>query len=351
MTEPWYTTRERVKRALDVKETARNNALIDDAIAASSRGVDELLHRRFYPQTATRSFDWPNESYSPTWRFWLPGPELVSVTTLVSGGTTLTTGEYDLRRGDDLDEPPYNRIEIDLGSTGFFDVGDTHQKNIVVTGVWGYQLQETTVGTLAEALDASETAVDVSAACSALVGVGSLLRVGTERMFVTGRSTLDTGQVCSDLTVSNAGVSITGITAGTVAVDEVILVDSERMLVVDVAGTTLTVKRAYDGSTLAAHTGSPTIYAYRTLTVERGACGTTAATHASGDSILRFDYPGLVSQLTVAETLNDLLQQQAGYARTVGQGDNESELAGKALTDMRDRAVMTYGRQIRIGGV
>lgn len=348
---PWYTTRERVKRALDVKETARNNALVDDAIDAASRGIEELLHRRFYPEIATRFFDWPNQEYSPTWRLWLDGPELISVSELVSGGTVVTADEYDLRRGDDLVEPPYNRVEINLGTEGFFDVGDTHQKSIEITGVWGFRVDETPAGALAEDLDASETAVDVTAACSALVGVGSLLRVGDERMQVTGRSAVDTGAVCSDLTASNASVSITGVTAGKVAVDETILVDSERMLVVDVAGTTVTVKRAHDGSVLAAHTGSPAIYAYQTLTVERGVLGTVAATHSTAGLLYRFDPPRLIGQWCIAEALNDLLQQSAGYARTSGEGDNERELSARGLKDLRDRAVTAYGRQLRIGSV
>jgi hypothetical protein len=111
------------------------------------------------------------------------------------------------------------------------------------------------------------------------------------------------------------------------------------------------VKRSYDGSVLAAHTGSPAIYAYQMLTVERGALGTVAATHATSAAVYRFDPPRLVQQLTVAEALNDILQQAAGYARTAGQGDNESELAGKALNDLRERVTVAYGRQMRIGGI
>src|SRR5690606_22447868 len=57
---PWYTTRETVKAALDYKETARNDAQVDRAIESASRAVEGLLHRRFYPETATRYFDWPN---------------------------------------------------------------------------------------------------------------------------------------------------------------------------------------------------------------------------------------------------------------------------------------------------
>lgn len=347
----WYSTREAVKRALDVKNTARNDALVDAAIEAASRGIEGTMQRRFYPEVATRSFDWPDQQYAASWRFWLKGPELISVTTLTSGGDTIASSDYDLRRGDDIGEPPYNRIEIDLSGPAAFSSGDTHQKSLVVTGLWGYRNDETPVGALAEALDSSETAIDVSAACAAAVGVGNILRVENERMTVESKSALDTGQNSSDLTAQANAVTITGITAGTIAVGEIILIDSERMYVVDVSGTTVTVKRQWDGSTLAAHTGSPDIYAYRTLNVTRGALGTTAATHSDTTAIVRFDPPGLISQLCAAEALNDLLQQSSGYARVAGSGDNEREMSGRGLKDIRDRAETFYARRGRVEAI
>ena len=56
MQQPWYANREQVKRALDVAETARNNAQIDRAIAASSLSIEKQLRRRFYPWDGTRYF-------------------------------------------------------------------------------------------------------------------------------------------------------------------------------------------------------------------------------------------------------------------------------------------------------
>lgn len=56
---PCYATREQVKQALDIKESARSDLQIDIAIEAASDSVDGLLHRVFYPQVMTRYFDWP----------------------------------------------------------------------------------------------------------------------------------------------------------------------------------------------------------------------------------------------------------------------------------------------------
>ncbi|WP_234429896.1 hypothetical protein, partial [Streptomyces sp. AV19] len=154
------------------------------------------------------------------------------------------------------------------------------------------------------------------------------------------------------LTASAADVSITVSTlTAAPAVDEVILIDSERMLVVDVAGSVLTVKRAWDGSVLAAHAAGADIYAPRTLTVTRGALGTTAAAMSAGDDIYRWDPPGPVRELTVAEALTSLLQGQSGYARVVGSGEAQREASGRGLRDLRESVYASHGRKARTRAV
>ncbi|MEU1554314.1 hypothetical protein ABZ517_16545 [Streptomyces scabiei] len=346
----WYCTREDVKSALDFKETARNNGQIDRAIESASRSIEGLCRRVFYPQTATRSFDWPNEQTARSYRLWLNSNEVISVSALTSGGVLLDPADYNLRRSDDLDQPPYTRIEIDLSGNASFSAGSTFQRSVAVTGLFGYRNDETTVGATVEALDASETGVDVDGPTAAAVGVGSLLRVDSERLLVTGRSVLDTGQnLQAPVDGNKAQTSISVADASGFASGEVILLDAERMLIVDVAGINLIVQRAWDGTVLAAHTGSD-VYAYRTLTVTRAVLGTTAASHTSGTSVQRFDFPGLVRELCVAEAVNALMQESSGFARSVGSGDNEREMQGKALRDIRQQAVASYGR-LRIEAV
>ncbi|MGI5286638.1 hypothetical protein ACQEVF_25320 [Nonomuraea polychroma] len=356
-----YCTREDVQRALDVKETARSSRQIDRAIEASSDAIDGgadgpnrgagLLKRRFFPEVKTVSFDWPNSQRARSWRLWLDQHELVSATTVTSGGTTIAASDYVLYPSDG---PPYNRLEIDLSSTAAFDGGDTHQQSISINGTWcGCDTTTATAGTLAEALDASETAVDVSD--SSLIGVGDLIVVDSERMLVTSKAMLDTGvniDAGDSLTAAASDVSITmSTTTNAPTVDEVILIDSERMLVVDVAGTVLTVKRAWDGSVLAAHAGGADIYAPRTLTVTRGAYGTTAAAHDSGDTVARHVVPGLVRDFSLGLALVQLLGEQAGYARTAGTGEAQREVTGRGLAQLRKDCIAAYGRKARIRGV
>src|SRR6201988_4413761 len=110
----WYCTREEVRLALDSKMTAYNDSRVDMAIAAGAQGVEGLLHRRYYPEITTRSRDWPNYDYSQTWRLYLGINEIISLTTLTSGGVVIPSANYILRRLDDLVEPPYTVLEINL---------------------------------------------------------------------------------------------------------------------------------------------------------------------------------------------------------------------------------------------
>lgn len=342
----WYTTREVVKEALDVRRSAYSDRQVDRCIESASRAVEGILRRRFYPWAGTRTFPWPSDSY--WWRLWLDEDELISLTTLTADGTAIAASDYFLEPANQ--GPPYDSIEIDRSSSATFLLGDTSQRAVAVTGVFGYAIEETAGGALAEALDSSETGVDVTD--SAAVGVGSILRVDTERMIVTGKSMLDTGQnIAGNLTAAQNAETVPVGSGTAFAVGETILVDAERMLIRDIAGSNLIVKRGYDGSTLTTHTSGADVYAPRTLTVTRGALGTTAAAHDTAAAIAVHAVPGLVGELCVAIALTTLGQREAGYARTVGSGDNEREASGRGLVQIRKDAIAAYGRLPRVQAV
>jgi hypothetical protein len=344
MTRVWYCTREDVKHATATEETAWNNTQIDRAIAAASEAIEEpLTHRRFYPQIATRYFNWPNDQYARPWRLWLDKNELISVTSLVVGGAAVASSDYLLEPN--TDGPPFTSIEIDLDSSASFSGGSTHQRAIAITGVFGYRADEAPAGALAEALDDSETSVDVTN--SALIGVGQLIKVDSERMQVTGKSMLTTGQTLqTPMTAEDNNESCIVSNGALFAAGETILLDTEKMLVEEIAGNTLIVKRAQDGTTLAAHTGS-TIYAPRTLTVERGVLGTTAATHLTATAITKHVPPALVRDLCIAEAQNTLYQEASGYARQIGRGETARELFARGLRDLRKDVRESLARRAR----
>jgi hypothetical protein len=348
MASVWYASREQLKSALDIAETARNNTQVDRALESASRAVEGDLHRRFYPLTATRTFDWPNRSYSRPWRLWLDQHELISVTTLTAGGEVIAPGDFLLRPDDG---PPFTHIELDLSSRASFTAGSTHQRAISIAGVFGHSADEAPAGALEAAVaDTTGTTVDVTD--SATTGVGTILRGETERMIVTGRGMLDTGQDLQvALTASHADTALTAQDGTGYTVGEVLLLDAERMLLVDIAGDNLIVRRAWDGSVLAAHSIGADIYAPRRLTVQRGALGTAATTHPDITALTRHVPPGPIVVYTLALAINTVLQETAGYARTIGSAENEQEAAGRGLRSARAEAWKTYARKARMRAV
>jgi hypothetical protein len=344
----WYASREDLKSALDVMETARSDRQVDRALESATRSVEGDLHRLFYPETATRTFDWPNYQYAAPWRLWLGRHELVSVDTLTIAGAAVDADDFLLRPDDG---PPFTHIELVLSSSASFGGGSTHQRAVSIVGVFaGCRLDEVPAGALAEALDVSETAVDVSD--GSVMGVGHVLRVDDERMVVTGRAVLDSGQNLGGNLAALASDVTVAVSDGTeFAAGEVLLVDAERMRVVEVAGNNLVVRRATDGTVLAAHTSGADVFVSRRLTVTRGALGTTAATHEDAAPLLRWLPPGPVSTYTLALGINTILQERAGYARTVGSAENQHEAAGRGLRSARAEAWKRYGRKARMGAV
>lgn len=347
MTAAWYTTREAVTGALDVKLTARMNRLVDEAIAAQTPKIDEAMNRSFYPLVATREFPWPNDQNARPWRLWLDNTELISVDTLTSAGVTIPSSDYFLepqRTG-----PPYTHVEIDLASPSSFGGGNTPQRNIAITGLWGYRNDEETVGTLAALLGSSASSTANVTWSTARIGVGDILRIDSERMIVTARTWVDSGQNLggSGLAANVADVTVPVSSGSAYAADEILLIDSERMLVVDVAGNNLTVKRAWDGSTLAAHTAGADIYALTGVELARGQLGTVAASHAADAVIYRFVVPPLIAELAEAEAIVAVQQKTGAYARTQGSGDNQRPAPGGDLEDIRTRAWNAHARKMR----
>ena len=348
----WYATREAVKDALDYKETARSNARIDRALEAASEAVEGLTHRQFYPELATREVDWPVQ-YARLWRLWLPA-DLISVTTLYTNGAVVPPEQYVLRRGDDLDRPPYNRLELDLNTSAAFG-GTTQQRAVSITGLWGWSDDRAPAGTAAATANAGDVVLTVSA--TAAIGVGSILSAGAERLEVTGRSMMATGQTLAvDFGGTTAARTLVVQDGTQIAQGEMLLVDGERLLVEEVAGDTLVVQRAVDGSVLAGHSAGATVWAPRHLTVTRGVLGTTAATIPEGTALSVWLPPGPVRTLTIAEATNTLLQEQAGYARNVrsasSSGSGRGTLVGTpGLDDLRESVYTSHGRKARIGAV
>jgi len=339
----FYCTREDVKSALDSAETARNNRQVDRAIEAASRGIERLTLRKFYPQLATRYFDWPDLSGSRPWRLWLDDNELISVTTLTAAATVIAAADFFLEPANS--GPPYSRVEIDLASSAAFSAGDTHQRAIAILGEYGYRADTERVGTLTAQLAADLNATASISWDTAQIGVGDMLKIDNEWMTVSARSMVDTSQnLGGNLTASMSDVTVAVSNGTAFAADAVLLIGSERMLVVDVVGNNLTVKRAWDGTVLAAHTSGVDVFTLTGVAITRAQLGTTLAVHANAAVVYRLQVPGPVRDLCVAEAINQVQQETSGYGRTVGAGENEKDAAGAGLEGLRAKVRTDYGR-------
>lgn len=345
ITTPCYATREEIKAATDSNSTAYDNDRVDRANESAARTIEGLLHRKFYPSSGTRYFDWPNFQYARSWRLWLDEHELTSASSVVSGGVTLSAADYFLRP----DSPPYNRIEIDRGSSASFSTGDTAQRSVAITGVFNYPTNAGAAGALAEALDTVELQVDVTN--SAAIGIGHLITIESERLLVADKGLLDTGvNTGGSLTASDADNTVSVADGTLFFAGELLVIGSERMRIEDIAGNTLIVRRAADGSVLATHNTGVDIYAGRRLLCYRGATGTTAATHADTTAITVNLPPALIRNLNIALAVTNLQQESGGFAPNVGSGG--SRRAGSAAPQtLIEQAMTAYGRQARMSAV
>lgn len=342
----WYATRESVKTALDIKDTARSDAAVDDALTGATEAVDGDCRRTFTPVLTTRKFDFPDAVMSSrSWKLWLGSNEIIAVTQLASGGRVITPDQYILRRADDSDRPPFDCVEILLSGRSTFGGGATYQQDIQLTGWYGYSDTSRAAGALAADAAPADSSVLVDTAASAAVGVGDLLTLGTERVAVTGRRSAASGTVlAADLAQNTAATAVTVGNSAAVTVGEVITAGTERMLVLDILGSVLSVRRAWDGTTLAAHTNGDALYAARRLVVDRAQCGTAAAAHLTGSTTSRLVVPGLAESVCRGIALSTLLNERAGYARVSGSGETAQELKGTALGQQRALLRQQYRR-------
>lgn len=343
-----YCTREQVTMAFDAGHSRRFNAMVDRLIESASRQVDRLCRRVFYPRVATRYFDWPDYGYpgGASWRVWLDEHELISVTSLANGGNTLVEGT-DFYLEPVNDGPPYRSIEIIRSSSAAFTwaSGGSEQRAIAVTGVWGVLEDTEQVSTVSGTLSASHATFTIS---PEQVGVGDTLKIDDEYVLLTDVSLADTAQdLQANLSASTGDVSVSVEDGTGFAVDEVIAIGSESMRVTAISGNTLTVKRAHQGSVLAAHSSGADVYAERAFTAERGVYGSTAASHTDGTAVYVLRWPPLVRELAAAEAIVRIQDERTGYARPVTGFNKQAMATPTGLEGLRNDVLEAHGRHPR----
>lgn len=368
---PCYCTREEVRRALDVKQAGYNNQQIDRQILAGADSVEQLCHRVFYMNDATMKYDWPNYEYTYPWKLYFRdhgGVELAAPPTLIVTGTFLTSPIIipisscifqPVNSG-----PPFTWMELRRDLSAFFGGGTTPQNDIGVTGTWGYWTKTFPAGTLAAAMLAADTTAQISAGTGALLGVGDTLIIDNERMIVTDSAYITTGVSPTSGGISSppsAADNTFAVPSGAAfTVGETIVEDSEVMLIQNIIGNNLIVKRAWDGSVLATHSLG-VFSARRQISVLRGQLGTTAAGHNNAAPVNIAQIPGLVKELAVAESVVGLTQEPNAYAFDLesrsrveqnvyggtGHAQQREPAIGVGVLDLRDRVAARYGIQAR----
>jgi hypothetical protein len=337
ITRPVYVNRDTIFGATDAEPSLRARQQADDGAQAATESVDGQLHRVFVPTIATRTFRWPDPARSTSWRLWLRQNDLATLTGLTSAGAAIPTASVFLEPGTG---PPYTSLEIDTRTSSAFSAG---QRSIAVSGTFcGQRLTTAPASTLAATVNDSVTTIAV--AKSGYLAPGDLAIIGTEYLLITESAMVTTGQTLGTPVGDSAAEVALSVADGTaIAVGETLLLDSERMEVQDIAGNTLTVRRAVQGSVLASHTGS-TIYAPRSYTVVRGAQGSTAAAHNSGSAVSRHVVTPLVQQLALAEALVYIANNGGAWARPAGSGANTAPAPGGGLDDLRRQVFAAHGR-------
>lgn len=342
-----YTTRERVQDTLEQSDAVRNNRRIDDCIRAASRDISGELHRNFWPQYGTR---YPNVRWVRGGRtLWLNHVdyEVLSLTSVVVDGVTWTENTH-----------YYLDMQIPYGSGAYVALRipntaavawSSLDRGIALTGFFGGSNGSDAAGTLAAAITTT-TALTMSVSDASLVGVGDLILIDSERVIVTEKTMLTTTATVTGSVASSNATTTVPVSDGTlIHAGEQILIGSERMFVENVTGNNLTVKRAVQASVLAAHASPDVIYAPRTCTIRRGAAGTTAATHLNAAALARNAPPTLIGEGALALATNYAEQGKSGYARVVGAGDNARQATGAGVNALTEDLYTAFGRKGRIG--
>ena len=379
---PLYCNRTDVQRSIDFKDGLEVFTALDRAMSSAADNIDGHMHRVFFVSDDTRFFDWPSQGgsgggqYAEPWRLWLNENDLVVMTSLVSGGVTIPLNAVYLEPVNNPAKlrPFYTYIELDRAqSYAFGNNAQSPQHSIAITGTWGYGAAADLAGTLAANVMTSDTTITTSDGSK--IGPGDLMVLGYgqstapypsaagyagsigaytgERILVTDVSTVTTGLTQSGSGVTTASASDQALTttgSGSLNAGEVIVLDQEDMLVEQIVGSVVTVRRAWNGTTLSAHSGA-TVYAFRTFSVARGQLGTTATGYSSGANVYKHRVPPLIHDLAIAEAAGQVLQEGSGYARTVGSGESAHPAPGIALADKWDECHTRHGRKSRHRGV
>ena len=178
------------------------DTMLKNVLENTCRAIDLAYGRHWHPVVATRYFSTASPEYCLT-------DDLLAVTTLATDdagdraySTIWSASDYDLEpfNAPDLHPPqPYTRILVAPNSGKRFP---TLRRGVKLAGTFGfYDVRRTASATVAEAVDSSETVIDVSAATE--FSEGQTLLIGSEQMHVQSVDTTSTPKTLTVLRARN----------------------------------------------------------------------------------------------------------------------------------------------------
>lgn len=299
----------------------------------------------FIPVTDTKEFDGTGSL-----DLWVP--PLLAITTITDDGDTLASTDYllyPLNRW--WENGPYTRMRVDPDASNL-SAWTWEEQSVQIAGRWGYYEENKATGaTVANTTQISAAGTSLIVSNGSLVAPGDVLLIESEQLLVTATEapTDSTTNTAEALDASEEEVTVddgTKVYAG-----EVIRVDYEQMYVRSIKGNDLVVERGFHGTAKTTHTTSADVYAYRTYTVKRGVNGTTAAAHLNGVAISKYYPPWDVRYLCKQMASLMAKKEETGYAGKTGSVElgevfYHQEFPKEVLANIRSE----YGKAKRHGG-
>lgn len=277
---PFYIGLEELKSFLDVKTDTKNDRY-KLLVAAISRFIENHTGRKFYPTTEARYFDWESPREVIFRR-----DDLLSVSALHDGSADKVV-DISYLLYEEKNYPPYRKIILEPTMDSFF-YDNYKEQSIKITGDWGYC--DTVVDTGITCPDLSSGATSMAVSNGSKIDIGWLLLIDSERIFVQDISESDSGEDTSG-SVEDYTIDIPVGTPSAFHVGEILRINDENMKVKRINASSVSVERAYDGTTPVSHSSGVDVYVYRTFTIEGAQHGSTPASHTIGATISRYVPP------------------------------------------------------------
>lgn len=249
---------------------------------------------------------------------------LLSVTTLVNDGTTLSTTDY-IKKPDDGHWPngPYTKLTVDPDAANLSAWVD-EEDGVNLTGKFGlFDRSASTSATVADTTSQSDSQTTLKVSSGANISPGMVLLIGSEQELVTGWSTPTASVTTVTEPVTATADTLTLANAALVSIGEIIRIDFEQMKITDIrtTGNLAAVIRGWNGTGRTTHADNAAVDVYRTVNVTRAVNGTTAAAHANGVTVSRYYAPDDVQYLTRQIAVLMFNKALSGYQGRTGNAE------------------------------